>query len=51
MKEPHKEGLANYPESCASSRKGAGEALTGAHVGQLLSPEIVYLPRCRRLYG
>ena len=28
------------PESCAGDRKGAGEALTGAHVGQPSSCEI-----------
>jgi hypothetical protein len=36
MKEPHREGIAIHsdPESCASSREGAGEALTGAHAGR-----------------
>jgi len=35
------EGLANHdgPESCASSREGAGEALTGVHMGRVLSCE------------
>ena len=42
MKEPHREGVAIHsdPESCAGSRKGAGEALTGAHAGRALSSEI-----------
>jgi RNA-directed DNA polymerase len=42
MQEPHKQGLANQldPESCASGREVAGEALTGAHAGQPLSSEI-----------
>jgi hypothetical protein len=42
MKEPHDESLANYidPESCVNTRKGAGETLTGAHAGRILSREI-----------
>jgi RNA-directed DNA polymerase len=42
MQEPRKKGLANHldPESCAGDREVAGEALTGAHVGQPLSSEI-----------
>ena len=41
MKESHIEGLANHddPESCASTREGPGEALTGARTGQPLSRE------------
>jgi RNA-directed DNA polymerase len=41
MKEPHTEGPASHndPESCAGARKGAGEALTGAHTGGVLSRE------------
>ena len=41
MKEPHIEGLANHddPESCLGTRKGTGEALTGAHAGGVLSRE------------
>jgi hypothetical protein len=41
MKESHVEGLASHgdPESCASNREGAGEALTGAHTGGVLSRE------------
>jgi RNA-directed DNA polymerase len=41
MKESHTEGLAHHgdPESCAGTRKGAGEALTGAHTGGVLSRE------------
>ena len=42
MKEPYIEGLATHddPESCAVVRKGGGEALTGAHMGRVLSREI-----------
>ena len=42
MKESYVEGLATHgdPESCVGIRKGAGEALTGAHVGEVLSREI-----------
>jgi len=42
MKESHAEGPASHgdPESCDGSRKGAGEALTGAHTGGVLSREI-----------
>ena len=45
MKEPHKKGVATRldPESCAGARKGMGEALTGAHAGQVLSSEMGYL--------
>jgi RNA-directed DNA polymerase len=41
MKEPHNEDLASHddPESCAGIRKGAGEALTGAPAGRVLSRE------------
>jgi hypothetical protein len=41
MKESHDEGLASHidPESCVGSRKTAGEALTGAHAGQVSSCE------------
>lgn len=41
MKEPHVEGLATHddPESCAVTRKSAGEALTGAPMGWVLSRE------------
>lgn len=43
MKEPHIEGVATHddPESCADPRKGAGEALTGARIGRVLSREIL----------
>lgn len=56
MKEPHREGLAIHPDpkSCASSRKGAGEALAGAHVGPVWSPEMVFssqVPTPLRLGG
>ena len=42
MKEPHIEGLAAHddPESCAGAREGAGEAMTGARTGAVLSREI-----------
>ena len=45
MKEPYKKGVAIHldPESCAGARKGMGEALTGAHTGQVLSSEMQYL--------
>jgi hypothetical protein len=47
MKEPHRKGAANRPdpESCAGSRKEAGEALTGAHAGWVLSSEIMFTSR------
>jgi hypothetical protein len=37
----HDEGVANRvdPESCASTREGIGEALTGERIGQPLSRE------------
>ena len=39
MKESHREEVAHHtdPESCASRRKAAGEALTGAHADPALS--------------
>lgn len=42
MKESHRKGLANHPdpESCGGRRKAAGEALTGAQAGRVLSCEI-----------
>ena len=42
MREPHKKGVAHHlgPESCASIRKDAGEALTVVDTGQVLSSEI-----------
>jgi len=42
MKESYIEGVATHddPESCVHSREGMGEALTGACVGGVLSPEI-----------
>src|SRR4051794_5147256 len=41
MKEPYIEGVATRddPESCACTREGAGEALTGARMGSVLSRE------------
>ena len=46
MKEPYGEGLASHtgPESCAGVREGAGEALTGAPAGRVLSHEIPQHP-------
>ena len=48
MKEPYRKGLATRPdpESCAGGREALGEALTGAHAGQVLSSEIIPLA-CR----
>jgi len=42
MKELHGEGQATHPgpESCACTRKGSGEALTGENADQPLSCEI-----------
>jgi RNA-directed DNA polymerase len=42
MKEPYVEGVANHdgPESCAGTREGVGEALTGVRTGRVLSREI-----------
>jgi hypothetical protein len=42
MKESHGKGLASHPvpESCAGGGNIAGEALTGAHAGQVFSSEI-----------
>ena len=41
MEESHREGLTIHPdpESCATVRKGGGEALTGARLGEVLSRE------------
>jgi len=41
MKESHRKGITNHPdpESCAGGGNTPGEALTGAHAGQLLSSE------------
>jgi len=41
MEESYTEGLASHgdPESCAGARESAGEALTGAHTGGVLSRE------------
>ena len=49
MKEPYRKGLATRsdPESCAGRREASGEALTGAHAGQVLSSEIKVLLACR----
>jgi hypothetical protein len=42
MEEPYGEGLASHtdPESCVASREAGREALTGAHVGGVLSREM-----------
>jgi hypothetical protein len=42
MQESHGKDLASHPdpESCVSTSDCAGEALTGAHAGQVLSCEI-----------
>ena len=42
MQEPYGEGLAGHtdPESCVASREAGREALTGAHVGGVLSREM-----------
>jgi len=42
MQEPYGEGLASHtdPESCVDSCKAGREALTGAHVGGVLSREM-----------
>ena len=46
MQVHHDEGVANRidPESCAVVREGLGEALTGEHIGQPLSPEMNSVP-------
>ncbi len=43
MREPYSEGLASHagPESCAPTRKGRREALTGACADRVLSREII----------
>lgn len=48
MKEPYRKGVATHPdpESCAGGREASGEALTGAHAGQVSSSEITLLA-CR----
>ena len=49
MKESYGEGEASHPdpESCAGDGNISGEALTGAHTGQLLSSENSVIPACR----
>jgi hypothetical protein len=49
MKESYGEGVATHtgPESCGAARKVPDEALTGVHVGRVLSREIVLTPGCR----
>jgi RNA-directed DNA polymerase len=43
MEELYVEGLATHggPESCVASRKGRGEALTGARIGRAMEPRNV----------
>ena len=43
MEELHAEGLATHgdPESCAASREGRSEALTGARAGRAIEPRNV----------
>jgi hypothetical protein len=43
MQESHRKGVAIHPdpESCMANREVAIEALTGAHVGRVLSCEII----------
>ncbi len=45
MKESHRKGVANRSdrESCVCHRKVAGEALTGAQAGRIVSCEINYV--------
>ena len=52
MKEPYVEGVATHdgPESCAGTREGAGEALTGARAGWVIEPRNAGNPGCRRRY-
>ena len=42
MRESYRKGVANHPdpESCVCHREVAGEALTGAQAGRVLSCEI-----------
>jgi len=53
MKESYIEGLATYddPESCAVTREGGGEALTGACIGRVLSRERAHKLRRPTSYG
>ena len=46
MQVHHDEGVANRidPESCADTREGIGEALTGERIGQPLSRESTLIP-------
>ena len=46
MQVHHDEGIANRidPESCANTREGIGEALTGERIGQPLSRESTLIP-------
>ncbi len=45
MKESHRKGLASHsgPESCVGTGNCPCEALTGVHVGQVLSCEITFV--------
>jgi hypothetical protein len=50
---PHSEGVANHtdPLSCVGHREVSGEALAGESIGQPLSRESRFNPRCRRRFG
>jgi len=45
MEEPYTEGPASHgdPESCVGLREEAGEALTGARAGRVLSRVIIFI--------
>lgn len=53
MKVPYSEDLASHtgPESCIYIGNGMCEALTGGHVGQVLSRENILTLGCRRHRG
>ena len=46
MKVHYDKGVTTHigPESCVGIREGAGEALTGDHIGQPLSRESAFIP-------
>jgi len=52
MEESYGEGVANHigPESCASTREGGGEALTGVRAGRVWSREILFNSRALTLW-
>ena len=53
MEELHTEGLANHgdPESCVGTRKGGGEALTGARAGRAIEPRNHRVRGADAVYG